>query len=122
MKEDPSDDQIPLVEESARGLGVRPGIDIPVDDFGLVEPGAGGMSVSQDDPTFLPEHRRPPSHGGTGLDPLWALEENKLEELLVYTEDDYLEGHGFVEPGYQMPLEDYQLALAESRQLWRKVL
>ena len=80
------------------------------------------MSVSQDDPTFLPKHRRPPSHGGTGLDPLWALEENNLGELLVYTEDDYLEAHGFVEPAYQMPLEDYQLALAESRQLWRKVL
>jgi hypothetical protein len=86
MKEDLSD-QHPLAEWSARGLGVRPGIDISVDDFGLVESGAGGMSVSQDDPAFLPEHRRPPSHGGTGPDPLWTLEENNLYGERCYERD-----------------------------------
>jgi hypothetical protein len=111
-------DGCPRVEESARGLGVRPGIDIPVDDYGLVEPGSGGMSCSPDDPGNLPHWRRPEEHGGTGDDPVWQLEENELGGLLVYTGESQI--HGLVEPAYQMPLDDYQAAIAETRQLWRR--
>jgi hypothetical protein len=120
MKVDPVDG-LPLAEQSARGLGVRAGVDIPVDDFGLVPEGAGGMSVSPDAIENLPEHRRPPEHGGDGDDPVWEIDEEELGGLLAYTPDsDSARPHGFVEPAYQMPLEDYQLALAETRQLWRQ--
>jgi hypothetical protein len=119
MKTDPVDG-MPLAEPTARGLGVRPGIDIHVDDFGLVDAGSGGMSVSSDAIENLPRHRRPHEHGGWGDDPVWEIDEDGLDGLLTYAVDDALPTHGFVEPTYQMPLEDYQLALAETRQLWRQ--
>ncbi len=57
MKEDPVEE--PLLEQSARGLGVRPGVDVPAVDLQeLVRPGEGGISVAPDDPQNLPEHRR----------------------------------------------------------------
>src|SRR5690348_7911240 len=109
MKVDPVDG-LPLAEPSARGLGVRPGIDIPVDDFGLVDAGAGGMSVSPDTPEHLPPWRRPPE----GDDPVWEIDEEELDAPLAYVPDEAsAQTHGFVEPAYEMPLEDYQLALAE---------
>ena len=117
MKADPTD-VLPLAEPSARGLGVRPGIDIPVDEFGLVDAGSEGMSVSPHTPANLPRHRRPPEHGGDGDDPAWEIDEDALGEQLRYVPDD--DTHGFIEPAYQMPLEDYQLALAETRSLWRQ--
>ena len=49
----------PKIESSARGLGVREGIDITVDANGMVEPGKNGMSMSPS-PQDLPSHRRPP--------------------------------------------------------------
>jgi hypothetical protein len=118
MKRD-REDNLPLAEQTARGLGVRTGVDIPVDGFGLVEPGAGGMSVALDDPSALPAHRRPPEFGGDGDDPLWRIEESDLAGPLTCVPDELLPGHAFVEPAYQMPLEDYQVALAETRQQWR---
>lgn len=120
MKVDPADG-MPLAEPTARGLGVRPGIDIPVDDFGLVDAGAGGMSVSPDSVENLPPWRRPPEHGGDGDDPVWEIDEEELDQRLSYVTDEAAPDlHGFIEPAYQMPLEDYQLALAESRQSWRQ--
>lgn len=71
-------DGMPLAESTARGLGVRPGIDIPVDDFGLVDPGGGGMSVSPDAIDNLPPWRRPPEHGGSGDDPVWQIGDEEL--------------------------------------------
>ena len=87
MKRDPLDG-FPLLNPSARGLGIRPGIDIPVDDYGLVEPGAGGMSVAPGSPTNLPLHRRPAEYGGEGDDPVWSIEEDELGRLLSYVPDD----------------------------------
>jgi hypothetical protein len=111
----------PLVVPTARGLGVRPVIDIPVDDEGRVEPESGGMSVARDDPAYLPPHRRPPSHGGTGSDPVWEIDEEELGEALVCRLDVPPEGHGLVEPLLVMTLDDYELALAETRDGWREV-
>src|SRR5689334_20370385 len=62
----------------ARALGVRPEIDIPVDDDGYVGPGEDGMSVSQDSPEHLPSHRRPRWLGGESDDPLWQVEEDDI--------------------------------------------
>ena len=95
MKVDPADG-LPFAEPTARGLGVRPGIDIPVDEFGLVEPGGEGMSVSPDMISNLPDHRRPPEHGGDGPDPVWEIDESMLGPQLAYEPDD--ETHGFIEP------------------------
>jgi hypothetical protein len=120
MKVDPVD-ELPLAEPTARGLGVRDDLDIPVDEFGRVDAGSGGMSVSPNAIENLPPWRRPPEHGGDGNDPVWEIDQENLGEQLAYAPDLALPTiHGFVEPAHQMPLEDYQLALAETRQLWRQ--
>jgi hypothetical protein len=109
----------PLVVSTARGLGVRLG-EIPADDDGVVEPEAGGMSVAVGDPGFLPEHRRPQEIGGTGPDPVWEIEESEIGELLECRRDPKKPTeHGFLEPVRPMQLEEYELALAETRDVWR---
>jgi hypothetical protein len=109
----------PLVWPSARALGVRRDIDIPVDGEGLVEPGTGGMSVSPDAIENLPRHRRPPSHGGTGLDPVWMLAKDALPESLAYKPDPGADPtHGLIEPAWRMPLDDYEMLLADTAQYW----
>jgi hypothetical protein len=108
----------PLLAPTARGLGVRPDIDIPVDDAGMVEPGTGGMSVAEGSLEHLPAHRRPPAHGGTGLDPVWRIEEDDLGEGLTYRLEEPPPAHGMVEPAWGMHLEEFELALAETRDLW----
>ncbi len=108
--------------ESARTLGVRPGIDVPArTPDGLVEPGQGGLSVSPGTPLNLPSHRRPPGFGGVGRDPIWVLPAEDLGPDLSYRPDPVDSGHGFVEPARPMTLGDYQLALSRTRDLWRKV-
>lgn len=117
MKEDP--DGLPRVERTARGLGVREDIDIPVDGSGYCSPREGGMSVAHDTLQNLPAHRRPPEHGGTGPDPVWELDETDLPSSLVYREDEDLAGHGFIEPAFTMDLADYEDAIAATRSSWR---
>ena len=66
MREDANG--MPEICESSRGLGIRPGFDVPViHPSDLVGPGQGGMSVSPDDPRSLPYFRRPPALGGTRI-------------------------------------------------------
>ncbi len=77
------------------------------------------MSVAYETPQNLPEHRRPPNHGGTGPDPVWELDEGDLAEGLAYREDEELLGHGFIEPAWTMELSDYEEALAVTRSSWR---
>jgi hypothetical protein len=96
-------DDTPETGESARKLGARPEIDIPLDYAGDVEPGVGGMSVSPDSPENLPRHRRPPEYGGTGLDPVWMMDSEDLSERLVFRPDPGdPHRHGFVEPETRM--------------------
>jgi hypothetical protein len=112
-------DRKPDVGRSARTLGVRPGIDILVEPDGTVVGGAGGMSVAPDSAANLPSHRRPPEHGGTGKDPVWEIGTADLGEALVYHEDPVQPGvHGFVEPSRRMTLEEYERALAATREAW----
>lgn len=112
-------DGLPELGRSARQLGVRPQIDISVDEDGVVVGGAGGMSVAPDSPFRLPPHRRPSELGGTGKDPVWELDASSLGELLSYREDPLLPGeHGFVEPGSPMGLERYEAALGATREVW----
>lgn len=116
-------DGLPLVGNTARTLGARPGADtgdIPVGAAGVVETETGGMSVSPPPPENLVYFRRPVEYGGTGKDPVWELETDELPEELAYRPDPVNpEGHGFIEPSRQMSFDDYQQALHATRRLWR---
>jgi hypothetical protein len=110
----------PLVVETARGLGLRAG-EIVVSPDGLVEPGAGGMSVSPDTPLNLPSYRRPPKYQGDGKDPVWELDTADLPTAVGYLPDPGPNPtHGVLEPAWSMSLEDFELALAETRDVWRE--
>jgi hypothetical protein len=111
----------PLVFPAARGLGVRAEVDIPVDDYGNVQPGVGGMSVACRSPESLPQHRRPSSLGGSGLDPVWELGETDLSAALIFRLEEPPPDHGLIEPTWEMSFEDLQDALAETRDAWREV-
>jgi hypothetical protein len=119
MKPDP-DDGCPSTGPGKRLLGAVPGIDILPDDAGMVYPGTEGMSVSPHSPEFLPEWRRPPALGGTGKDPVWVIESEKLPTDLIYAPDGQGERHGWVEPSTAMTLTSYQDALAETRETWER--
>jgi hypothetical protein len=104
----------------ARTLGARCSIDIPLrEDDGFVEPETDGMSVSPPPPDNLPYFRRPPVFGGTSKDPIWELETDELREELGYRPDpDDPDRHGYIEPSRQMPFEEYQRAIHNTRGLW----
>jgi hypothetical protein len=113
-------DERPLVVPTARGLGLRAG-EVVVSADGLVEPGAGGMSVSPETPLNLPPYRRPPKYGGDGKDPVWELDSSELSSAVSYLPDPGPNPrHGVLEPGWSMSLEDFELALAETRDVWRE--
>src|SRR4051812_10795641 len=78
----------PLSSPTARGLGVRVGIDISADEDGDVHYGLGGMSVSPNTIENLPRHRRPREHRGFGEDPTWELDLDELPGSLRYRDDD----------------------------------
>lgn len=117
----------PLVAPTARGLGVRPGVDITVDDLGNVAPGSGGMSVAPDW-KLLPPWRIPhrlahimPQARGRNEDACWRLGEgsfiaDSIGGHLRFVPDR--PSHGVVEPAFQMPLDDYQAALADTQDDW----
>jgi hypothetical protein len=105
---------------TARTLGVRPDIDIPVGVDGVVLGGEGGMSVAPDSPGNLPAHRRPAEHGGTGKDPIWELDVADLGDELRYREDPLMPGvHGFVEPVLPTTFDAYESAVLATRRAWR---
>jgi hypothetical protein len=109
---------LPLVKSGADGLGVRVGYDIIPDDNELVEPG-GGMSVTPDDPQFLPRFCRPERLGGTGRHPLWRIAEADLSAMLAHRMTD--ERHGQIEPAMKIPLSTYESALTDTRTFWVEV-
>ena len=110
----------PEAGRTARTLGVRPGVDIPVGVDGVVRGGEGGMSVAPDWPGNLPAHRRGPERGGTGKDPIWELDVAALGEELRYREDPLMPGvHGFVEPALPTTFDAYESAVLATRRAWR---
>ena len=119
MQETPEGE--PAIGPSARTLGARPHVDIPVDPSGSVYPGTGGMSVAPDTPNNLPRHRRLPEHGGTGKDSLWSIQERDLGVHLRYVSDAVpVPTHGIIEPAIPMPFTTYQQALAETAPYWAR--
>ena len=114
----------PLVEQSARGLGVRVGgakPDITPDSNGNVYPNGDGMSVAPFTPLNLLPHRRPPEFGGNGPDPVWCINSTWIDanDRLQFRQDSLT--HGNIEPNRRMSLEDYRGALAETQLLWTHV-
>lgn len=101
----------PKVGPSARTLGTRPNADIQVDINGMVHPNQGGISVAPS-PEFLPNHRKPPSFGGTGKDPVWEIDISDLGDDLKYIPDS--PSHGTIQPSRTMPFTEYQDALAKT--------
>jgi hypothetical protein len=121
MKQDPNG--FPVVEESARGLGVRYNKDvqdIPVLN-GQVKPAMGGMSVTPHTPYNLSSYRRPPEFGGTGSAPVWQIKPDCLSNFnLQYRPDpNNSDTHGFIEPKEEMSFLEYQQALAATINMWK---
>ncbi len=111
----------PVCGSSARMLGARRHIDIPVDRSGIVHPGTGGMSVVPDAPKHLPRHRRPPAYGGTGNDPVWRMQETTLGPQLRYIPDDApMPIHGVIAPAVMMTFEAYEQAIEETAPHWTR--
>jgi hypothetical protein len=113
------EDGWPETGASARTLGARAWVDIPVYEDECVESEMGGMSIGPPPPDNLPYHRLPPEYGGVGKDPVWELETELLPEELRYRSDpDSPHDHGFIEPSRRMTFEDYQRAIHDTRGLW----
>lgn len=108
----------PLPEPTARGLGARVPIDIPVDAQGNVHPNTGGVSVAPYTPGNLPSHRRPTTLGGTGRDDVWGIDSGDLGPDLRYVQD--CPTHGTIQPTRTMPANEYQDALKRTKSRWRK--
>lgn len=104
-----ADDGGPLVEPSARGLGVRADYDLPVDENGNVEPESGGLTVR---PTMKAIPRQYRKDRFT----VWKLDTDALPEALRHVEDN--PKHGSVEPAWAMSFDDYEAAIADTRSDW----
>lgn len=133
----------PKVGRSARLLGVRPGIDIDVeqmprnwlDEQGFLRPeternswldepvavairNTKGMSVSLSIES-LPAFRKPAMFGGTGKDPLWQIDDRKITGELEAVQDSAT--HVSILPKATMLLEKYEAALASTQNDWEKL-
>jgi len=113
-----AEDDYPEVGVSSRTLGARPGLDLPIDSAGMVQPQTGGMSVTVNDPYKLPLVRLPRNMGGNGRDPLFWMGEERLPRLLSIRIDKG-SCHAFVEPIEHCPFESYQQTLHGTRSDWR---
>lgn len=104
-------DGSPRVEPTARGLGVRPHYDVIPDRDGIILPGNGGMSVNprpDDLPRWLLKRNCVP----------WVLDSDELPDSLAHRWDS--KTHGLIEPARAMRLDDFQVALTETRAKWRE--
>jgi hypothetical protein len=129
-----ADGDRPQVGQTALSLGVRvppdENADVAVSADGMAEPRSGGMSVA---PAWrmLPVHRIPrrlrpkfPRAAGKNGFFLWRRGEGPFtegpfaERLLFRPDPEKPNKHGFVEPAARMPVEEYQAALAATRDQW----
>jgi hypothetical protein len=120
----------PLIADHASALGIRPGIDLPVEAGDLVKPGTGGMSVS---PTIvdLPNHKVPkslraiyPSARGSDDMICWVLEGTNWGDVKINDELSLRcdrPTHGMIEPRIDMDLGIYRNALAATQSIWKTI-
>jgi hypothetical protein len=132
----------PKIGRSARLLGVRPTIDINIeqmplgclDEQGYLLPDSQrklhgdlvvvairdtkGMSVSLSI-EGLPAFRKPTKFGGIGKDPLWHIDDSIITGDLQATQDSPT--HVSILPRVTMVLEKYEAALANTQKYWQRV-
>jgi len=132
----------PKIGRSARLLGVRPTIDINIEQMpigclneqGYLLPESQrklhgdfvtvairdtkGMSVSLSI-EGLPVFRKPTKFGGNGKDPLWQINDSMINGDLHAVQDSPT--HVSIMPRVTMPLEKYEIALANTQQYWQRV-
>ncbi|WP_083468931.1 hypothetical protein [Nostoc piscinale] len=132
----------PKIGRSARLLGIRPGIDINIEQMPigyLDEQGyllaeserevkgelvtvaikdTKGMSVSLSIEA-LPAFRKPPQFGGTGKDSLWQIDDSNITGDLQAIQDSPT--HVSIVPRVTMSLERYELSLANTKNYWQRV-
>lgn len=125
MRIDPADG-LPVVGDGPRMLGVRVPPSEPADvrpgADGRVAPGAGGMSVTADDPFAMPRHLRPAQFRGTlapGRGEVCVLDRATVEPPLALRADG--PPHHLVEPDRPLPIEEFQGALRATRSQWSVV-
>jgi hypothetical protein len=125
MKQDA--DGKPIVGQSATALGVRVPRDIAPDAAGMVHPGKGGMSVAPHlrdlPPQRVPSRLRHLVPRATGKESMhvWIHGEGPFAASpvalgLVLAPDR--PGHGSVQPDQTMMFDDYEKALAATRDQW----
>lgn len=111
----------PRCGETGATLGVRPR-DVEIEGDNLVRPSTGGMSVTPDDPAYLPEEFRPDSLGGIGRLPVFEISEDALGETLSVRPDPKRPTrHAFVEPRLPMSLQEYQCSLCATSPYWTQI-
>ena len=132
----------PKIGRSARLLGIRPGIDIDIEQmptgylndqgYLLAESerdfrgelvtiairNTKGMSVSLSIES-LPPFRRPAKFGGTGKDPIWQIDDKNIMGDLQAVQDSPT--HVSILPRVTMSLERYETALANTQNDWERV-
>ncbi len=132
----------PKTGRSARLLGVRPTIDINIeqvpmgclDEQGSLLPESQrrldgdlvavairdtkGMSVSLSI-EGLPPFRKPPKFGGMGNDPLWQIDDSMIIGDLQAVQDSPT--HVSIVPRVTMSLEKYEAALVSTQKYWERV-
>ena len=132
----------PKIGRSARLLGVRPAIDINIeqmpigflDEHGHLLPESErqlhgdliavairdtkGMSVSLSI-EGLPAFRKPTEFGGNGKDPLWKIDDSIITGDLQAVQDSST--HVSIMPRVTMSLAKYETALANTQQYWERV-
>jgi hypothetical protein len=125
MKQDA--DGKPALGRSATTLGVRVPMDIAPDAGGMVYPGTGGMSVAPDlrqlPPQRVPRRLRHlvPRAAGKESWFVWVHREGPFTASPVATGLVLLPdrpGHATVQPDQPMTLDDYEKALAATRDQW----
>jgi hypothetical protein len=124
----------PLCGSVAMALGVRPlqpgrAPDIPVDEFGNVQPGTGGMSVYASlramPARMVPKRLLPivPSAAGSNNLRVWAMgvgrfTDGPIAPQLRFRVDPEDSMHGFIEPDDIMTVAEYEAALAATQSAW----
>jgi hypothetical protein len=132
----------PKIGRSARLLGIRPTIDINIeqmpigclDEHGYLLPESQrklhghllavairdtkGMSVSLSIES-LPAFRKPTKFGGNGKDSLWQIDESMITGDLQAVQDSPT--HVSIMPIVTMSLEKYEAALTNTQKYWERV-
>ena len=131
----------PKIGRSARLLGVRPGIDIDIEQMPTGYLNEQGYLLADSEPVFrgelvvavrntkgmsvslsiesLPAFRRPAKFGGTGKDPLWQIDDGNIMGDLQAVQDSPT--HVSILPRVTMSLERYEAALANTQNDWERV-